>query len=172
MTAYKTATPRYEVQRIVERGGNASFRVTDKTSDSRIATCYIEENARFIVEVLNAEPALRAENEQRKVDEAEQFERANEWRDQAEKQRMRAEAAESALDAWQKVFGTSQLSHAQARLERAESALAAERGRVIEECAKVAELLNSNYSGFTGTVYDSNVERAIRALAAREEGKG
>jgi len=50
------------------------------------------------------------------------------------------------------------------RAESAESALRKEREKVIEECAEVAEGINVNYSGFTGTFYNSNVERALRAL--------
>lgn len=51
-------TPRYEVQRIAGRQSAlhdevVNFRVTDKTTDSRIATCYDEENANFIVSALN-----------------------------------------------------------------------------------------------------------------------
>jgi len=50
------------------------------------------------------------------------------------------------------------------QLRAAESALRKEREKVIEECAEVAEGINVNYSGFTGTFYNSNVERALRAL--------
>lgn len=38
--------------------------------------------------------------------------------------------------------------------------------RGMAEAAKIAERLNSHYSGFTGEVYKENVERAIRRAAA------
>jgi len=55
--------PRYEVQRITDGkqyGAHVEFRVTDKRTDSRIATCYVQENAEFIVAALNALPSKRA----------------------------------------------------------------------------------------------------------------
>lgn len=52
--------PRYEVQRITDGkkfGAHVEFRVTDKLNDSRIATCYVQENAEFIVAALNVLPS-------------------------------------------------------------------------------------------------------------------
>ena len=49
--------PRYEVQRITDGkkfGEHVNFRITDKLTDSRIATCYSRENADFIVARLNS----------------------------------------------------------------------------------------------------------------------
>lgn len=56
-------TPRYEVQRIAGRQSAlhdevVNFRVTDKATDSRIATCYLEENADLIVAALNSLAAM------------------------------------------------------------------------------------------------------------------
>lgn len=42
------------------------------------------------------------------------------WQVEAEKQRVRAEELDTQLSAWHSIFCTSQLSHAQARLEQAE----------------------------------------------------
>ena len=47
--------PRYEAQYITT-GIASHWRVTDKTTDSRIATCYQKENADLIVSALNAAP--------------------------------------------------------------------------------------------------------------------
>lgn len=54
--------PRYEAQRITDGkqyGAHVEFRITDKKTDSRIATCYVQENAEFIVAALNALPSER-----------------------------------------------------------------------------------------------------------------
>ena len=46
------AIQRYEIQTI-GTAGNYSYRITDRLTDSRIATSYIWENAVFIVNALN-----------------------------------------------------------------------------------------------------------------------
>lgn len=44
---------RYSVQTINSKTDGKNYRVTDNTTDSRIATCYIEENAELICKALN-----------------------------------------------------------------------------------------------------------------------
>jgi len=50
--------PRYQVQTVFDGapekpGRPTHFRITDTQTDSRLATCYLEENAVFIVTALN-----------------------------------------------------------------------------------------------------------------------
>ena len=47
--------PRYEAQ-YIDNVEEPNWRITDKTTDSRIATCYLKENADLIVSALNAAP--------------------------------------------------------------------------------------------------------------------
>jgi hypothetical protein len=56
-------TPRYEVQPIINYadGKVVNFRVTEWETDSRIATCYDEDNAKFIVYALNRLEELERE---------------------------------------------------------------------------------------------------------------
>lgn len=48
---------RYEAQYIMTKPGH--WRVTDTTTDSRVATCYVEENAEAVVAALNASGVLK-----------------------------------------------------------------------------------------------------------------
>jgi hypothetical protein len=43
---------RYEAQHM--KGASGDYRITDKTTDSRVATCYLKENANLVVNALNA----------------------------------------------------------------------------------------------------------------------
>ncbi len=44
---------RYEIQEIKIVKEKPNFRITDTRTDSRIATCYLRENAEFVCEALN-----------------------------------------------------------------------------------------------------------------------
>lgn len=43
----------YDYQRLKDPEGHDEFRVRDVSSDSRVATCYLEENARLVASALN-----------------------------------------------------------------------------------------------------------------------
>ena len=97
---------RYAVERISDGktfGEHVNFRITDRKTDSRIATCYIRENADFIVAELNAASELRsllAQREERirelkkQIKEFQDADAQREGRLNEVSNRMRAQAAE------------------------------------------------------------------------------
>lgn len=48
----------YDYQRLKDEEGRDEFRVTHVATDSRVATCYLESNAQFIVDALNFHAAI------------------------------------------------------------------------------------------------------------------
>jgi len=53
----RAVAEKYEIQRISDGkqyGAHIHFRITDKETDSRVATCYARENAELVVSALNA----------------------------------------------------------------------------------------------------------------------
>ena len=45
---------RFEIQVINRSLGQKEYRITHINTDSRIATCFLEENAKFVCDALNA----------------------------------------------------------------------------------------------------------------------
>lgn len=45
---------RYEIETLPGPSGTTNYRITDKTTDSRVATCFLPENARLVTDALNA----------------------------------------------------------------------------------------------------------------------
>ena len=43
----------YHVQVLIDANGQASFRITETSTDSRVATCYTLDNAKFVCRALN-----------------------------------------------------------------------------------------------------------------------
>jgi hypothetical protein len=44
---------RYSIQFIDSKTDGPNYRITDNNSDSRVATCYVKENAEMVCEALN-----------------------------------------------------------------------------------------------------------------------
>ena len=53
---------RFEVQKIDSDTDGVNYRVTDIRTDSRIATCYLEDNANLVCDALNAYYEAKSSN--------------------------------------------------------------------------------------------------------------
>jgi len=80
-----TARELYEIQEIEDKSTSLGihYRITEIATDSRVATCYLSDNARLICDTLNGSAALLREAEARELP----------WNLEAELNELRAEIA-------------------------------------------------------------------------------